>query len=65
VGDERIVRETFEMLGIVDIIYLKDAATYEEIDDFYRLLKGLHTEAKKAQEETLFLIWYGGHGELV
>ena len=47
-----------------NITFLKDA-TYDEIDECYDKLKKLYNTAMKAGgPPTLFVIWYGGHGEM-
>jgi hypothetical protein len=55
-----------EVLKIKDdnIHALKDAS-YEQVDDLWMKLKLLYRAAgTKNGPETLFVIWYGGHGEM-
>ena len=65
VGDETRVRALFEFLGIpkTNIFYLKDG-TLDEVEMLYARLKLKYLEANNNGPKTLFIIWYGGHGEM-
>ena len=58
------MREYLEILGIPEdnINILKDV-TYDEVDDLWDDLKKKYRAAEK-NGKTLFIIWYGGHGEM-
>ncbi len=63
-GDLDRVRETLTILGIPksNITVLKDA-TYDELDDLWDDSKKKYRAAEKSGK-TLFIFWYGGHGEM-
>ena len=58
------VREALTILGIPgsNITVLKDV-TYDEVDDLWDDLKKKYRAAEKSGK-TLFIFWYGGHGEM-
>ncbi len=48
-----------------DNITVLTDVTYDEVDDCWLELKKKYREAdKKEGPETLFILWYGGHGEM-
>ena len=63
-GDAGRVIEFLKVLKIPEknIDVLRDA-TYDQVDECWDKLKKLYNNAKKGPP-TLFVIWYGGHGEM-
>ena len=64
-GDLGRVTKLFkEILKIQDVTVLRDA-TYVQLKKCFNKLKKKYNAANKTGDPlTLFLIWYGGHGEL-
>ena len=65
VEDEERWRLTLGVLKVPEknIKILRDV-TYDEVDDIWDELKQLYRAAEKNKTNTLFLFWYGGHGEM-
>ena len=64
--DKKTVALLFELMQIApeNIIIFTDA-TYDEIDEAFKVIKSIATIAHNHKiKKVLFVVWYGGHGEI-
>ena len=65
VEDEKRWIETLSVLKVPkENIKILHNVTYDEVDDIWDELKQLYKAAEKNKTKTLFIFWYGGHGEM-
>ena len=65
-GDKtRVVQLYTEVLKIPEKnIKILDDASYDDLDDLWSYLKALYRDASKPGQDTIFMLWFAGHGEM-